>query len=83
MKTRLILADGSARALNWTNRHPNQSSRVGLVLFRHTADVLSGAEARAMIATGARIETTHPGRIRQALGFTVDEPGIVEMEKEA
>lgn len=83
MKTRLIYPDGSSRALNWTNRHPNQSSKAGLVLFRHSAEVLSGDEARQLIAAGAVIESDRPDRIRSALGFAVDDPGIVEMEKEA
>ncbi|MDD2664402.1 MAG: hypothetical protein PHD19_11680 [Dechloromonas sp.] len=69
--------------MNWTNRHPNQASRAGVVLFRHSAEVLSGDEARRLIAAGGWIETTHPARIRLALNFAVDEPGIVEMEKEA
>lgn len=83
MKTRLVLADGSSRALNWTNRHPNQASPAGLVLFRHTAEAMDGETARRLIAEGGRIESTHPERVRQALGFAADEAGIVEMEKEA
>ena len=76
MKTRLILPDGSERALNWTNRHPNQASRAGLVLFRHSGEVVDGAMARRLVTQGARIETTHPERIRAALGFEADEAGI-------
>lgn len=83
MKTRLLLSDGTARSLTWTNRHPNQASKAGLVLFRHSSEVLDGPAARAAIAQGAKIETTHPTRIRAALGFGDSEPGIVEMEKEA
>lgn len=83
LKTRLILPDGSSRALTWTNRHPNQASKAGLVLFRHSPETLSGAEARSLIARGGWIETTHPARIRRALGFADDEAGVVEMEKEA
>lgn len=76
LKTRLILPDGSARALNWTNRHPNQATPAGLLLFRHSSETLAGADARALIAAGARIETTHPERVRRALGFGPDEAGI-------
>jgi hypothetical protein len=83
LRTRLILPDGSARALNWTNRHPNQASRAGLVLFRHSGEVVDGAMARRLIAQGARIETTHPERIRRALGFGEDEPGVVGIEEAA
>lgn len=81
MKSRLVLPDGSSRALNWTNRHPNQATPAGLVLFRHTADVLDAESARRVIAEGGQVESTHPERIRKALGFMSDEPGIVEMEK--
>jgi len=76
LKTRLILPDGSERALNWTNRHPNQASRAGLVLFRHSSEVLDGTMARRLVAQGARIESTHPERVRAALGFGPDEPGV-------
>lgn len=76
MKTRLLLADGSERALNWTNRHPNQASQAGLVLFRHSSEVLDGPFARRIIAMGGRIESSHPDRIRSALGFDPGEPGI-------
>jgi hypothetical protein len=79
LKTRLVMPDGSARALNWTNRHPNQASRAGVVLFRHSGEVIDGAMARRLIAQGARIETTHPERIRAALGFGVDDLGVVAM----
>lgn len=72
----MILPDGSERALNWTNRHPNQASRAGLVLFRHSGEVVDGAMARRLLAQGARIETTHPARIRAALGFGEEEAGI-------
>ncbi len=37
--------------------------------------------ARRLIAQGARIETTHPERIRAALGFAEDAAGIVGMEE--
>ncbi len=76
MKTRLIFPDGSSRALNWTNRHPNQATPAGLLLFRHSSETLSGAEARALIAAGARIETTHPQRVRGVLGFAAGDPGV-------
>lgn len=76
MKTRLLLGNGEERALTWTNRHPNQASKAGLVLFRHSSEVLDGAFARRIIAMGGRIETTHPDRVRGALGFGTDEPGI-------
>ena len=79
MKTRVLLADGSERALNWTNRHPNQASKAGLVLFRHSSEVLDGAFARRIIAMGGRIESTHPDRVRGALGFGVDEVGVYLM----
>lgn len=80
VKTRLVLPDGSSRALNWTNRHPNQASKAGLVLFRHSSEVLSGEEARRLIAEGAQIETTHPARIRRALGFADGEAGVAGIE---
>lgn len=70
------MPDGTDRALTWTNRHPNQASRAGVVLFRHSSEVLGGAEARRMVAAGARIETTHPERVRRALGFDENEPGV-------
>lgn len=70
------MPDGSERALNWTNRHPNQASRAGLVLFRHSAEVLDGAMARRLVAQGARIESSHPERVRMALGFGPADPEI-------
>jgi hypothetical protein len=82
MKTRLLLGDGEERALTWTNRHPNQASKAGLVLFRHSSEVLDGPFARRIIAMGGRIETTHPERVRGALGFSGDEPGVFFMERE-
>nr|MBL8410817.1 hypothetical protein [Dechloromonas sp.] len=80
MKTRLILADGTERALTWTNRHPNQASLAGLVLFRHSPDILDPPFARRIIAIGGRIESTHPDRIRAALGFDPGEPGIYPLK---
>lgn len=74
------MPDGTDRALTWTNRHPNQASRAGVVLFRHSSEVLSGDEARRLIAAGARIETTHVERVRGALGFCDDETGIFRLE---
>lgn len=80
MKTRLLLGNGEERALTWTNRHPNQASKAGLVLFRHSSEVLDGPFARRIISMGGRIETTHPDRIRGALGFDPGEPGIFLMD---
>jgi len=77
----LLLRPGEApRALTWTNRHPNQASRAGVVLFRHSSEVLSGPEFRALRdGQGAWIESTHPGRVRAALGMAEGEPGVVTM----
>ena len=83
MKSQLILPDGTVRALNWTNRHPNQASSAGVVLFRHSSQIITGDEARALIANGGVIESDRPDRIRKALGFSADEAGIVAIEKEA
>lgn len=79
MKTRLLLPDGTERALTWTNRHPNQASPAGVVLFRHSPDLLDAAAARQLITQGARIESTRPDRIRAALGLDPGEPGIYLM----
>lgn len=79
MKTVLqVPGEAAPRALNWTNRHPNQASRAGVVLWRHSSVVLSGAEFRALRdGQGAWIESTHPGRVRAALGLAEGEPGVM------
>lgn len=79
MKTRLLLPDGTERALTWTNRHPKQASQAGLVLFRHSSEILDGPALRQLVAQGARLESTHPDRIRAALRFDPGEPGIYLM----
>lgn len=68
MKSRLLLPGDAPRALTWTNRHPNQASRAGVVLFRHSDVVLDAPAFAAMVAAGGWIETTHPGRVMGALG---------------
>lgn len=79
MKTRLLLASGDERALVWTNRNPKHPGKAGVMMLRHSADVLDGEMARRLIAMGGRIETTHPDRVRLALGFDPGEPGIFLM----
>ena len=80
MKSRLHIPGAEARALVWTNRHPNQATPAGLVLYRHSDTVLSGTDFRALRdGQGAWIESTHPFRIIRALGLADDEPGIVQM----
>lgn len=79
MKTRLLTPGEAPRALTWTNRHPNQASRAGVVLYRHSSVVLSGGEFRALREMGAVIETTHPARVRAALGLAEDEAGVEAM----
>lgn len=75
MKTRLLQPGEAPRAMTWTNRHPNQASRAGVVLFRHSDVVLSGEDFRAVVAAGGHIETTHVERIQRALGVV---EGVVE-----
>lgn len=60
--------------MTWTNRHPNQASKAGVVLFRHSDRILGGDEARRLLAEGGRIESTHPDRVARALGL---DPGAV------
>lgn len=79
MKTRLMQPGEPPRALNWTNRHPNQASRAGLMLYRHSSIVLSGPEFRAMRDGGAWIESTHPERVRRALGLEEAESGVLPL----
>ena len=80
MRTLLLRPGEAPRALTWTNRHPNQASRAGVVLFRHSSEVLSGPEFRALRdGQGAWIESTHPARVRGALGMAEGEPGVVTM----
>lgn len=77
VKTLLLRPGEAPRALTWTNRHPNQASRAGVVLFRHSSEVLSGPEFRALREAGAWIESTHPARVRGALGMADGEPGVM------
>lgn len=80
MRTVLQVPGEAPRALNWTNRHPNQASRAGVVLWRHSSVVLSGGEFRALRdGQGAWIESTHPARVRQALGLAEGEPGVLTL----
>ena len=80
LKTRLVLASGEDRALVWTNRNPKHPVKAGVMMFRHSTDVVTGDFARRVIASGGRIESTHPERVRAALGFAVDDPPIGLME---
>lgn len=74
---RLHVPGASARALRWTNRHPQSHDGLGVLLFRHAAAILDGAQFRALRdTTGAWIETDQPTRVRRALGLTDDEDGI-------
>lgn len=78
MKTRLLIPGEAPRAMTWTNLHPNQASRAGVVMYRHSPVVLSGGEFRALRELrGAVIETTHPARVRAALGLGEGEQGVV------
>src|SRR5574338_502629 len=76
MKTLLLVPGEAPRALTWTNRHPNQASAAGVVLFRHSGMVLSGDAFRALRDGGAWIETTHPGWVRRALGLDPGDLGV-------
>lgn len=80
MKTRLLLSSGEDRALVWTNRNPKYPGKAGVMMFRHSTDVVTGDFARRVIASGGRIESTHPDRVRAALGFGVNDPAIGLME---
>ena len=80
MKTRLLLLDGEDRALVWTNRNPKHPGKAGVMMFRHSTDVVTGDFARRVIAAGGRIESTHPERVRAALGFGADDPPVGLME---
>lgn len=80
LKTRLLLLDGEDRALVWTNRNPKHPGKAGVMMFRHSTEVVTGDMARRWIASGGRIESTHPERVRAALGFGMDDPPVGLME---
>ncbi len=73
VKTRLLLLDGEDRALVWTNRNPKHPGKAGVMMFRHSTEVVTGDFARRVIAAGGRIESTHPERVRAALGCGADD----------
>ncbi len=68
------------RTLRWTNRHPRFPPGLGVLLFRHSSEILDGARFRTLRDThGAWIETDRPVRVRSALGPTPEETGIMEV----
>lgn len=69
------------RALRWTTEHPASRYGGGVLLYRHSADILDGAAFRLLRdLRGAWIETDDPERIARALGLPwqddMREPGI-------
>lgn len=62
------------RHLRWTVHDTRSSCGNGVLLFRNTSDLLDGAAFRALRdRAGAWIETDHPERARNALGFREEE----------
>lgn len=74
---RLHIPGEPAKALRWTHYHPQSCDGLGVLLFRHSAIILDGAQFRALRDTaGAWIETDQPARVRRALCLADDEEGI-------
>lgn len=76
VKTRILLSTGEDRSLVWTNRNPKHPGKDGVMMFRHSSDVVTGDFVRREIACGGLIKSTHPERVRAALGFCADDPPI-------
>lgn len=69
---RLHVPGAPPRALRWTNQHPN-ATHAGVLLFRHSGEILDGARFRELRDAGAWIETDRPERVRRALHLAPDE----------
>lgn len=80
----LYLIPGSAPVrLVWTDKHPKSVAGCGVLRFKNRADLLDAETFRdARDRLGATIITSHPAKVRLALGVPTDEPGVEEQNAE-
>jgi hypothetical protein len=61
-------------SLRWTVHDARSRYGQGVLCYRNNGDILDGATFRALRdGLGARIETDHPDRARNAMGLMGDE----------
>jgi len=74
MPIRLCLPDAPPRSLRWTTHHPASRRGLGVLIYKHSSEVLDGAGFRALRdGDGAWIETDREDRVRGALGLEAEE----------
>lgn len=70
MPDRLHIPHERPRALRWTDQHSASHYGHGVLLFRHSNEVLDGFSFRLLRDTrGAWLETDKPERARRAMGL--------------